>query len=263
MASVFSFLSNLIRLILVLTYSKFGILSINTVAAIFFLTPGITLALSLFFEKPRLVVDANFKKLFKEISTFSFWMGANRTAGAISSRIDAVLLLQLATATQAGIVGVARQLSNAVLILIASFATVVAPRFATYKGVHLKNYFKKTFLLSALIGVGIMVGILFVDPVISLLGPQYVASSSVFKGLLLTLIPFALFTASTNALIYSFNKPQIVAITSIVQFPLIVLGNIYAIPRWGIFGPVIVLAAWNMSTLVVSYYFGLKELKKV
>lgn len=261
-ASVFSFLNNLFRLIFILIYSRVGNFSLFILSAIFFLTPVFTFVLSLFFERPKISLDADFKKLFKKISKFSFWMGANRTAGAVSSRVDALLLLQLATATQAGIVGIARQLSNAVLILLASFATVVAPRFATYKGAHLKSYFKKTFLLSALIALAILVGIFFVDPVISLLGPKYLASSSVFKGLLLTLIPFALFTPSTNALIYSFNKPQIVAITSIVQLPLIILGNIYAIPKWGIFGPVAVLAVWNLSTFAVSYYFSLKELNK-
>lgn len=262
LASVFSAMNNLFRLLLVGIFPRFFGLNLLSLAAIFFLSPAFTLILSFVFERPKVIIDKDFKEFFKKISKFSFWMGANRTAGAISSRVDAVLLLQLATPTQAGIVGIARQLSNAVLILLASFATVVAPRFAAYKGVHLKRYFKKTFLLSGLIALGILAGILFVDPIVSLLGPKYVASSGVFKGLLLTLIPFALFTASTNSLIYSFNKPQIIAIISIVQLPLIVLGNIYAIPKWGIYGPVVVLAVWNLSTFVISFLFSLKELNK-
>ncbi len=259
-ASVFSALNNFFRLILISILPKFFGLSLLSLASIFFLSPIFTLLLSFVFERPRVMIDKDFKKLFKKISRFSFWMGANRTAGAISSRVDAVLLLQLATPTQAGLVGVARQLSNAVLVLIASFATVVAPRFSTYKGAHLKNYFKKTFVLSAIIGAAILLGVLFVDPIVSLLGPKYTASSGVFKGLLITLVPFALFTPSVNALIYSYNKPQIIALLSILQLPLVVLGNIYAIPRWGIFGPVVVLAAWNLSTFFVSYYFSIRQL---
>ena len=261
-ASVFSFLNNLFRLVLIIILPMFFGLSLFALSAIFFISPLATFLTSLIYERPRISIGADFRKLIKKISIFSFWMGTNRTAGAVSSRVDALLLLQLATPTQAGIVGIARQLANAVLILIASFATVVAPRFATYKGKNLRSYFKKTFLLSAVIAFAILVGILFVDPVISLLGPKYIASSAVFKGLLLTLIPFVLFTPSTNALIYSFNKPQIVAILSAVQLPLIVAGNIYAIPRWGIFGPVFVLAVWNLSTLLVSYYFAFREFKK-
>lgn len=258
-ASVFSALNSLFRLILISLLPRWFGLSLISLAAIFFLSPVFTLILSFVFERPRVMIDKDFKKLFKKISKFSLWMGANRTAGAISSRVDAVLLLQLATPGMAGIVGVARQLSNAVLILLASFATVVAPRFATYKGANLKSYFKKTFVLSAIIAVAIIMAIFFVDPVVSLLGPKYIASSGVFKALLVTMVPFALFTPSVNSLIYSFNKPQIIAILSIVQVPLIILGNIYAIPRWGIFGPVIVLGVWNLSTLAVSYYFSLKQ----
>lgn len=257
-ASVFSFLNNLTRLALILILPSFMKLDLISVSAIFFASPALTLLLSFVFERPGLIFKGGVKSMFAEISKFSFWMGINRTAGAVSSRVDSLILLQLSTPAVAGIVGIARQLSNAVLILLASFATVIAPRFSSYKGSNLRKYFNKTILLSVLLSIGIVLGTFFVDPIISLLGPKYADSSGVLKTLMITLVPFALSGPSVNALIYSFHKPKIIAILSIVQLPLIIIGNIYAIPVWGVFGPVVVLGFWNLSTLLVSHIYVVK-----
>jgi O-antigen/teichoic acid export membrane protein len=97
-----------------------------------------------------------------------------------------------------------------------------------------------------------LLGIVVVNPLISLLGPKYTLSAEVLKWLLVGLAPFALSAPAVNALIYSFHKPKIIAILSTVQLPLIILGNIFLIPRLGIYGPVLVIGLWNLSTLIVS-----------
>ncbi|MFZ5932854.1 MAG: oligosaccharide flippase family protein [Patescibacteria group bacterium] len=262
-AAVFSALTNFFRLVILLTLSSLNLLNLITFLLTFFASPLLSFILTLFWERPRLFFPKNFRKAFSQVSKFSSWLGLNRIVGATTSRVDALLLLQLATPSEAGIVGVARQLANAVLILLSSFATVIAPRFSSYTGKHLKKYYGKTILFSIMLSVGVLLGTLLVEPVTNLLGPKYRASAGVLTWLLIGLIPFSLSAPFVNALIYSYKKPQAIALLSTVQLPLVIFGNFYFIPRYGIFGPVIVIGLWNLSTLLVtslfsSYYFSKK-----
>lgn len=264
LASIFAAITNFLRLVLLLILFKYSLVNLITFLLVFFASPAISFSLSLAWEKPKIFFPKNWKKVLSKVSKFSTWLGLNRIVGATTSRVDALMLLQLATPFQAGIVGIARQLSNAVLILVASFATVIAPRFSSYQGAHLKKYFRKTILFSLILSGGVILGIFLVTPITFLLGPKYQASSAVLKWLLVGLIPFALSAPYVNALIYSFKKPQVVALLSFVQLPLVLLGNLYLIPRFNIFGPVIVLGLWNLSTLVItlafaSHYFSKKK----
>lgn len=251
-SSVLTALTNLFRLTFLLLSRYFWKFDLSVLFAVFFLSPIATFLISLLFERPKILLTRNSLSIFKKVSKFSLWMGVNRSVGSISSRVDSVLLLQLAGSFEAGIVGAARQLSNAVMILLGSFATVIAQRLASYEGIHLKKYYRKVVLLSMLFGAGVLAGIIFVDPIISLLGPKYSLSSGVLKWLLVGLVPFALSSPSVNALIYTFHKPKIIALLSVIQLPLIIIGNILLIPKYGIFGPVIVIAFWNLSTLLVT-----------
>lgn len=252
--------TNFFRLSLFLLINRYLGFNLEFLFAVFFLSPFLSFLISLFFERPKISFSPGSLAVIRKISKFSLWMGFNRAVGSISSRVDAIFLLQLATAHEAGIVGAARQLSNAVLVLLGSFATVIAPRFASYKGTHLKKYFSKTSLLSLLLAVGVMLAVVVVNPIISLLGPKYAASAGVLKWLLVGLIPFALSTSAVNVLIYSFHKPQVIAILSTIQLPLVVLGNVILIPKLGIYGPVLVIGLWNLSTLVISYLAARKHI---
>lgn len=263
LAAFFSALTNFFRLVFLLILSSFNSLNLISFLLVFFASPLLSFLLTLSWERPAIFFPKNFRKALGRVSKFSSWLGLNRIVGATTSRVDALMLLQLATPFEAGIVGVARQLSNAVLILIASFATVIAPRFSSYRGLHLKKYYNKTILFSVLLSVGVLLGIFLVRPITSLLGPKYTASAGVLSWLLVGLIPFSLSAPFVNSLIYSYKKPQIIAILSLIQLPLVLLGNVYFIPRYGIFGPVIVIGLWNLSTLIVtslfsSYYFSKK-----
>lgn len=253
-------LTNFFRLTTLVVWKRLFGFNLESLFAVFFLSPFISFLISLYWERPRLSFPAGSLKIFKKISKFSLWMGVNRSVGSISSRVDAIVLLQLGSAFEAGIVGAARQLSNAVLVLLASFATVIAPRFASYQGSHLKKYFRKTCLFSLLLAGGVLLGVVVVKPLIGLFGPKYSLSAGVLKWLLLGLVPFALSVPAVNALIYSFHKPQIIAVLSLVQLPLIILGNILLIPKLGIYGPVLVIGLWNLSTLAVSFLAVRKRL---
>lgn len=255
-AAVFITLSNFFRLVLLSALLFSGKLNVLSVLLVFFASPLLAFLLSLYWEKPRVRLGRGWQGVVREVAGFSSWMGANRVVSAVASRLNVLLLLQLATSFETGIFAAANQIANAIPIFIGSFATVIAPRFASYEGRRLEKFFQKTILLSLLISLGIILGILLARPIIFLFGPRYEASTSVFVGLLLALVPFALATPAVNALIYSFNKPKIIALLSLLQLPLVFFGNIYLIPILGVFAPVLVLGLWNLSTLLVTYSFA-------
>lgn len=261
-AAFFITLTNTIRVAFLLVLFLLSKLNILSLVFVFFISPLLAFFSSLYWERPELRFRGRWGEVLKEVAGFSSWMGVNRIVGATSSRINVLLLLHLTTSFETGIFAAANQIANTILVFVASFATVIAPRFASYEGEDLKKFFRKTILLSATISIGIVAGILLAKPVIALFGPDYESSIGVFKGLLLALVPFALATPAVNGLIYSFHKPKIIAILSLIQLPLVFLGNIYLIPIMGVFGPVLVLGLWNLSTLFVSYSFAWYYFKK-
>lgn len=255
-ASIFIALTNFIRLLFLFLLITWGKLNILSLLSVFFCSSLLSLLLSFYYERPTFSLKKVWKQNFRKIADFSSWMGINRIVGATTSRMDVLLLLQLATSFETGILGSARQLANGIPIFIGSFATVIAPRFASYEKDDLKSFFRKTVLLSIIISFGVGLGIIAAKPIISLFGPKYTASISVFRWLLVAMIPFALATPAVNSLIYSFHKPKIIALLSIFQFPFVFFGNIYFIQRMGVFGPVLMLGLWNLSTLFVTYSFA-------
>lgn len=256
-------LTSFFRLSFLIISSYLGKFSLVTLFAVFFLSPFVTFFTSLLFERPKLRLSSKSFSIFKKVSKFSLWMGLNGSVNSIAGRVDSILLIQLLGPFETGIVGAAKQLGNAVLILLASFATVIAARFSSYSGSKLVEYFKKTVSFSYLLAAGVLVGIIFVDPIISLLGAKYALSMGVLMLLLVSYIPFALASPAVSLLIYAFHKPNIIATLSLLQLPLIVVGNILLIPKLGIYAPIIVIGLWNLSTYLVVLFKSKWELSRI
>lgn len=253
-ASFFLAFTNLLRVILILLLFYFDNLSIINTLLVFSFSPLFSFFLSLFWQRVGFVFGDLRATIFK-VAPFTGWMSINRIFGAVSSRVDVLLLLQLATPTETGIFAAARQLSQGIPIALGSFATVLAPQFAELKGRNLRSVLSQAVQLSILISFGIFVGIFLSAPAISLFGEKYRQSVPVLQWLLVSFIPFALSTPFVNALIYSIGRPKIIAMLSVIQLPVVVFGNILLIPKIGIFSPVVILGLLNLSTLLVTGIF--------
>ena len=113
---------------------------------------------------------------------------------------------------------------------------------------------------------GLLFGILISPIVVKLFGPEYEKAGPILRLLLLSYIPFTLGTPAVNTLIYAFKRPQIIAIMTVIQSPLIVTANFLLIPKLDIYAPVLIIALTNTTSMLVSYYFvwrylGHRELK--
>ncbi len=261
-AALFIALTNFFRLSLLLLLRIIGKPNLIGVLAIFVGGSLIAFLVSLLGQKAKVSFQGT-KLILKKIIPFSGWMGANKIISVVNSRVDVLLLVQLASTFETGIYAAANRLAMGVPILVSSFATVLAPRFASFGEIHeVKKYLKKAIGLSVIIIAGLLVGILVAPWVIALFGTQYHGSTPVLQALFVTFIPFILSTPGVDALIYAFKKPQVLTITGAVQLPFILLVNFFLIPVLGIYAPVVVYGMVNLSTLLVVYTFVFLNLKE-
>ena len=244
-------LTNTLRLLLVLLLPQSLKSNVLAILAVYAISPFLSLFLTFFFIRIKLEFHHFRSAKLKEMARFAGWLGLNRILGVTAARADVLLLFYLTSAFNTGIFGAAKQLAIGIPIIIGSFATVIAPRFSSLEGPHLWKYFQKTTTLSVLLSMLIFFGLFLVDPIVNLFGGEYTTARNVLKWLVVSYIPVALSTPAVNLLIYALKKPNIIATITFVQLPLSLAANFYLIPRYGIYGPVIVQNVLNLSTLVV------------
>ena len=189
-------------------------------------------------------------------------MGVNRIASSLASRMDVLLLIQITGSYEAGIYGAANRLAIGVPLILGSFATVLAPRFASISNKdELLIFLRRSMGISALITFGLIFGVLVAPFVIFLFGPAYSDSSAVLQLLFISFIPSAISVPAVNFVIYSLKKPQIITAVSFLQLPIIVLVNVLFIPKIGPFAPAVALGLANLLMMISVFFITWKELR--
>ncbi|MBI4033297.1 MAG: oligosaccharide flippase family protein [Candidatus Blackburnbacteria bacterium] len=263
-AAIFLALTNLLRVLLTLFLVSIDAVNLYSILTVFSGSLLIIWAISYFWRPSLPQLGEGWRKTIREVAPFSGWMAGNKIVSSINSRVDVLLLVTLTGAYDAGIYAAANRLVLGVPLILGSFATVLAPRFASIDGrQELLDFFKKAIGLSVLIAILLAIGVLIAPLVISLFGESYRDSGSVLQWLLIGFIPFVLSTPSVNVLIYHFQKPQVITLLSLFQLPLILVLNFYGIPRFGVFGPVITLGIVNLLTFFVTAFFAWQYLRRL
>ncbi len=263
-AALFIAMTNILRLAFLLGLVLTGTVNLLTVLSAFVLSMLATWVISLVWQRVPLGIPNNWFVLSKKVFSFSKWMAGNQAVSAVNSRIDVLLLLNIVGSVNAGIYGAASRIALGFPLIVGSFATVLASRFASISQKHeLFAFFKKSIGLSVLLASSLILGVLAAPVITLFLGKAYESSTQVLQWLLISFIPFTLSTPAVNILIYRFNKPYIITILSFVSLPIIVFGNIFLIPAIGILAPAFILAFTNTLTLAVTYFFVWREFKKL
>ena len=253
-AAVFISLTNLLR---VAGLFIIGLNNLNLINVTFVFTGASVAAyiLSLIVQRSPVGFVGNWQKLIREVIPFSSYMGANRIASAVASRIDVLLLIQMTGAYGAGIYGAANRLAIGVPLVLGSFATVLAPQFASISNSkELSVFLKRSFGLSGIITLGLLLGILIAPLVIRFFGPAYVDSGVVLQLLFIAFIPAAISVPSVNFIIYYLKKPQVITGLSLVQLVLVIAVNFLLIPKIGVYAPAIALGLANLLVMLVTFF---------
>ncbi len=153
----------------------------------------------------------------------------------VAENIDVLFAQKFLTSFETGLFAGAWRLTTGLVIVGYSLGAVLNPRVAKYKKFHdLNIYIKKAFLVM----ITAMCGFLFLFPftkplIFYTIGPAYMQSASILLMLLgsgflyIATIPF-------SALFYRFEAPWFFSVSGVIQLTLIIIGNIYFVPRFGL-----------------------------
>lgn len=203
---------------------------------------------SFFYTKPSLPI-------YKKLISFSGWLGINKILSSFFGRLDLQMLAYLMGANKTGVYSVASRLGGFITILVSSFSSVLAPRFAAFEDKNSqRRYLLKSTLAILPISFGLFLWIIVAKPfIIFLFGEKYLESVRVFQVLILAMIPFLFTVPSVTAIIYALKKPFYIGYFSIFQSILLFVLNYIFIKRWGVFGPPIALGLVNMILVFYSW----------
>lgn len=196
------------------------------------------------------------RKVYKRIIKFSGWIGVNRIISAISGRLDVTMLAAIAGAQSTGIYSVSSRLALYVVVLSASYSSVLATRLAAFGDKEKEiAYIKKSLIALLPIVGGLIIWILIAHPFITILfGIKYEESVPVFRALIAAMIPFMLTPPAVTTIIYAIKKPVYIGVFSFFQIAIIFILNSIFIKQFGVLGPTITLGIFN--TVLLLYVWG-------
>ena len=256
--------STLIKLFLVVLLYYFNRFTLAFVTASFAVAPFFSFLLSLKFIRLKIIGMKFSYKLLKKLMSYSVFIAIARIFSAVSSRFDALMLIPLSSAYEAGIYSAAYKIIFTYILLSGSFSMVIAPRLSSFSTIKESLPYLKKIILAVIIILSTMGIMYFIAPVFVpfILGAKYIPAIPVFRSLLLPMALFVSTIPSVNFLLYVAKKPQISAINTFVQIPIILFSNFYFIPIYGRFGPVISLSFAYGFTLISSISFTIYYLKR-
>jgi len=173
------------------------------------------------------------------------------SAGVIEN-IDILFVQKYLDTYEAGLLGGVSRIALLVTMMAYSLGTVLNPRVAQYKQLEqLQAYWKKAWLVVLAACVGFVAFIPFAGMSIHYtIGPEYTSGSSVLLILMasafltLAVIPFI-------ALFFSYDVPWYFSVSGILQLMIIIGGNWYFVPLFGLEG-----AAWTrLAARLVLFIF--------
>lgn len=254
---------SIFRLLILVLLLRFLHLSLFSALLVYLVAFILSWLYSLLFIGNKLTAHVEFKKKWHVLS-FSRYLGLQRVFISVSSRLDLLMLIPLSSAVEAAKYGIASRFSLVYPLVISALGQVLAPKFAEFASGHkAMGFFKKVLLVVGALVVSQVVFFFCAPLIISILVPKYMASVPVLQALLISMTGFIIATPFISLLIYTFRKPYITSITSVLQLLTILVCNWLFIPKFGSLGPVFGIGISNMLVCIIAigatYYYYQKE----
>lgn len=203
-------------------------------------------------------------QIYKNLMSFSGWVGVNRIISAISGRLDLQMLAILSTAYLTAGYSMASRIASIAIIFTSSYSAVLAPRFSSMGDLEKEKRYLIKSTLGVLPIIAITISSFFViGPFIKTFFPIYLDVVDVYKYLILSIVPFMFTAPSVTAIVYAMNKPKFIGLYSFIQLLMIFGLNYYLIPKFGYLGPVLTsfvsntfLAVFTWVVVIRHYWFG-------
>jgi O-antigen/teichoic acid export membrane protein len=249
------------RLLFALAFYAFGALTMSKAFWAFGAGFVVEVILVLIYLKADFLRAKPEKDEYKNLLKFSGWIGINRIISSVSGRLDVTMLAALAGAFATGLYSIPSRLASFIVVLTASFSSVLAPRLASFGDKEIeKKYIFKSLLALFPITVGIIFWIIIAKPFILILfGDKYLESVPVFQALAAAQIPFLFTVPSVTAIIYSMKKTVYIGAFSFFQIAAIFVLNFILIPRYGPIGPTITFGITNTILAVYTWFIVIRH----
>jgi len=92
---------------------------------------------------------------------------------------------------------------------------------------------------------------------------KFAQTALITKALSLPFIIYTFLNLPFLFLLYTVKKPMVILIGNLVYFFIITLGCLYAIPKYGVFGPPYVIAVGFTFALLIAIFFTIIEYRKI
>lgn len=201
----------------------------------------------------------NFKKKGTlEIIRFGLPIGISFAIAAIYTKLDQLMIYNIAGDKEAGVYGLAARLATIMIFLIAAFNSSVIPRFSSVEKNKFFVYFKKTVIVSIIVAfstiiLAFTIGTFFI-PII--FGEEFKDSVLSLQLLSIGIAFFAVTSPIASAITYHFKQPKFSLASSFLSM-IIIIGLLNAlIPLFKSTGAAIaVLLVYIFQFIISLIYF--------
>lgn len=249
-------MNGILRLLFLLPFIILS--SVSLTSAIWVQTISlITVALiSLYFLTPRFLFSKRSAGDLKKLVSFSSFLGIARSLTTVSGKIDVLMLIALANSVETGIYATAARIIAVYPLFTGSFTTVIAPKISSFTKIkQLKKFMQKVIIATLIFIATIFAFIAIAYPFMTVLfGEKTIPSVQVLRLLLISMIFFVGSVPAVVLAVYYLKKPQILTLNSILQLIIVVIGNLFFIPKYGRLGPALsLILAYGITFFTTTY----------
>lgn len=196
------------------------------------------------------------KAICKEFNSFGNWMLIWSIFVIVKTKIDVLMIAQLATTEQVAYYDLANKFSKPLMLIFSSYGQVLTPMFAGVQSTEkLRILVSQTKKTCVCITVMLFIAILLSPYMIEIiLGTSYMESILPLQ-LIITSLVFFVWTMPFNTGLFALNKPFVFSVDTVIGLGVTLLGNYLLIPLWGAEGAAVTVIIVNMISLITSIYF--------
>ena len=250
------------KLVLITTLIFLNLLTVTYSVVVYAIMPLLTFFLSLWIvPRDYLFVKGSQKQTVLEVLFFSKWLIISSLVGAIHSKLDILMLSILRGSEDTGIYAAALNLALIPDVLSSFFTIVFYPKIMPmcHRGEFTQFFHRYLKNMVPLCIIGVILSIAIAKPLIlSIYTTGYFESVAIFKILIPGTIFWILVFPLALAFIF-FNKPHLTVPIDLATLAIVLLGNLFFIPKYGALGASIITL---FSRILVGSFILIWVLRK-
>jgi len=267
-ANLYLNLSNVIKTIVIIALIPLNLVTVGSIIFTFGILGPAVFFILLFFEKKyiffRIIKAPIVKEEFKFAYTLTFFIASQFFN--LASRMDLFLLsFFLFMSPEVGYYGLAQKIILTVMASVASITQVLSPNFSKIKTKQeIMKEFRHGFLY-LLIPAFLFIALYFTPNWVFYLffTEKFAQTAAITKSLSLPFIIYTFLNLPFLFLLYTVKKPSVILFANVVFFLTITFGCLYAIPKYGVFGPPYVIALGFTAALIIGLIFTIKKYREI